>query len=188
MADPLLALKDVRAGYGDAVVLDDRLARGSGTRAASPCSAATASASRRCCSPSWATPASRAAPCSGAGRTSPASQPYRRARLGIGWVAQEREIFPSLSVEENLTVAARPDAGTSPASMTSSRASPSGGNQGQPALRRRAADAGDRPRADDQPGAAAARRAARGPRADHRRGTGPRDPPHDRRSREPPSF
>jgi branched-chain amino acid transport system ATP-binding protein len=33
---------------------------------------------------------------------------HRRARLGIGWVAQEREIFPSLSVEENLTVAARP--------------------------------------------------------------------------------
>ena len=34
--------------------------------------------------------------------------PHARARLGIGWVAQEREIFPSLSVEENLTVAARP--------------------------------------------------------------------------------
>jgi branched-chain amino acid transport system ATP-binding protein len=27
---------------------------------------------------------------------------------GIGWVAQEREIFPSLDVEENLCVAARP--------------------------------------------------------------------------------
>jgi len=34
--------------------------------------------------------------------------PHRRARLGIGWVAQEREIFPSLTLEENLTVAARP--------------------------------------------------------------------------------
>jgi len=34
--------------------------------------------------------------------------PHRRVQLGIGWVAQEREIFPSLSVEENLTVAARP--------------------------------------------------------------------------------
>jgi branched-chain amino acid transport system ATP-binding protein len=33
---------------------------------------------------------------------------YERARLGIGYVPQEREIFPSLSVEENLTVAARP--------------------------------------------------------------------------------
>jgi branched-chain amino acid transport system ATP-binding protein len=36
-------------------------------------------------------------------------RPYRRARLGIGAVPQEREIFPSLTVEENLTVAARGD-------------------------------------------------------------------------------
>jgi branched-chain amino acid transport system ATP-binding protein len=35
-------------------------------------------------------------------------QPHRRARAGLGWVAQEREIFPSLTVEENLTVASRP--------------------------------------------------------------------------------
>jgi branched-chain amino acid transport system ATP-binding protein len=33
--------------------------------------------------------------------------PHRRARVGLGWVAQEREIFPSLTVEENLTVASR---------------------------------------------------------------------------------
>jgi len=33
---------------------------------------------------------------------------YERSRLGIGYVPQGREIFPSLSVEENLTVAARP--------------------------------------------------------------------------------
>jgi branched-chain amino acid transport system ATP-binding protein len=33
---------------------------------------------------------------------------YERSRLGIGYVPQEREIFPSLSVEENLIVAARP--------------------------------------------------------------------------------
>jgi branched-chain amino acid transport system ATP-binding protein len=33
---------------------------------------------------------------------------YRRARLGIGFVPQEREIFPSLTVEENLAVAAQP--------------------------------------------------------------------------------
>jgi branched-chain amino acid transport system ATP-binding protein len=37
-----------------------------------------------------------------------AMPPYRRARLGIGFVPQEREIFPSLTVEENLTVAQRP--------------------------------------------------------------------------------
>jgi branched-chain amino acid transport system ATP-binding protein len=34
--------------------------------------------------------------------------PHKRARRGIGWVPQERDIFPSLTVEENLTVAARP--------------------------------------------------------------------------------
>ena len=34
--------------------------------------------------------------------------PHRRSRLGIGWVPQEREIFRSLTVEENLAVAARP--------------------------------------------------------------------------------
>ena len=33
---------------------------------------------------------------------------YERVRLGIGYVPQTREVFPSLSVEENLTVAARP--------------------------------------------------------------------------------
>jgi branched-chain amino acid transport system ATP-binding protein len=43
-----------------------------------------------------------------AGEEIAALPPYRRARLGIGFVPQEREIFPSLTVEENLTVAQRP--------------------------------------------------------------------------------
>jgi branched-chain amino acid transport system ATP-binding protein len=33
---------------------------------------------------------------------------HRRAAAGLGWVPQEREIFASLTVEENLTVAAVP--------------------------------------------------------------------------------
>jgi branched-chain amino acid transport system ATP-binding protein len=37
---------------------------------------------------------------------------HRRSRLGLGWVPQEREVFASLSVEENLTVVARPGAWT----------------------------------------------------------------------------
>jgi branched-chain amino acid transport system ATP-binding protein len=34
--------------------------------------------------------------------------PHRRAAAGIGWVPQERNIFKSLTVEENLTAVARP--------------------------------------------------------------------------------
>ena len=34
--------------------------------------------------------------------------PHARANRGIGWVPQERDIFRSLSVEENLTAVARP--------------------------------------------------------------------------------
>ena len=33
---------------------------------------------------------------------------HKRAAAGLGWVPQERDIFASLTVEENLTVAARP--------------------------------------------------------------------------------
>lgn len=34
--------------------------------------------------------------------------PHRRARAGLGWVPQERWMFPSLTVEEHLTAVARP--------------------------------------------------------------------------------
>ena len=34
--------------------------------------------------------------------------PHRRARAGLAWVPQEREIFPSLTVRENLELGARP--------------------------------------------------------------------------------
>jgi len=37
---------------------------------------------------------------------------HRRARAGIGWVPQERDIFPSLTVEETLTAVALPGAWT----------------------------------------------------------------------------
>src|ERR1035437_3490615 len=33
---------------------------------------------------------------------------HARARAGLGWVPQEREVFPSLTVEENLSVTALP--------------------------------------------------------------------------------
>ncbi len=92
VSEPLLSLHEVRAGYGPAVVLDG-ISLDVPSAAASPCSAATASASRRCSSPSWATPRSAAAASCGAAGTSRALAPHRRALAGIGWVAQEREIF-----------------------------------------------------------------------------------------------
>ncbi|AZU55421.1 ABC transporter ATP-binding protein [Ralstonia pseudosolanacearum] len=36
--------------------------------------------------------------------------PHRRARAGLGWVPQERWVFPSLTVEAHLTAVARPGA------------------------------------------------------------------------------
>ncbi len=83
--------------------------------------------------------------------TSSALPAFRRARLGIGFVPQEREIFPSLTVAENLMVAARPGRWSLARvydffpPLAERRASPR-----QPALGRRAADAGDRPGADRQ--------------------------------------
>src|SRR4249919_1739048 len=42
------------------------------------------------------------------GRDITRMRPDQRAHLGIGWVPQERNIFKSLTVEENLTAVARP--------------------------------------------------------------------------------
>jgi len=42
------------------------------------------------------------------GRAIDRMQPHQRARFGMGFVPQEREIFASLTVLENLTIAARP--------------------------------------------------------------------------------
>ena len=103
----MLELREVRAGYGDAVVLD-------GISLALPEAGTLALLGRNGVGKStllltvmgytrlhkgevlWN------------GKSIARLAPHRRARLGIGWVAQEREIFPSLTVQENLTVAARP--------------------------------------------------------------------------------
>jgi branched-chain amino acid transport system ATP-binding protein len=49
----------------------------------------------------------RAGEISFAGKRVSGAPPHRRVSLGIALVPQEREIFPSLTVEENLLVAAR---------------------------------------------------------------------------------
>ena len=100
MAETLLSLRDVRAGYGEATVLD-------GVSFDLPVGGSLAVLGRN-----------------GVGKSTllltimghtrlqrgdiARLAAHKRALAGIGWVAQEREIFPSLTVEDNLTVAARP--------------------------------------------------------------------------------
>src|SRR4029077_11181691 len=48
------------------------------------------------------------------GRDLAAVPTYRRAQTGLGWVPQERFVFPSLTVEEHLRVVARPGHWTEP--------------------------------------------------------------------------
>jgi branched-chain amino acid transport system ATP-binding protein len=107
MAEALLALDDVRAGYGDAVVLD-------GITLDVPNGGSLAVLGRNGVGKSTLlltvmgfTRVSRGA-IVWRGRDITRVAPHWRARNGLGWVAQEREIFPSLSVEENLVVGSRP--------------------------------------------------------------------------------
>ncbi len=103
----LLKLEDVWAGYGDAVVLEDisfaleaggslallgRNGMGKTTLLATLMGATHFHSGNM----------------SLEGRDLAVVPSHARAALGLGWVPQERDIFASLSVEENLTVVARP--------------------------------------------------------------------------------
>ena len=107
MAEPLLQLRDVRAGYGDAVVLD-------GVSFELPANGSLAVLGRNGVGKStlfmtiMGYTNFRRGNVIWRGKDITRMTSHQRARSGIGWVAQEREIFPSLTVEENLTVAARP--------------------------------------------------------------------------------
>ena len=107
MTEPLLSLHDIRAGYGPAVVLD-------GVSFDLPERGGLAVLGRNGVGKSTLLLTIMGYTQIGRGRIvwrgedMTARPPHRRALAGIGWVAQEREIFSSLTVEENLTVAARP--------------------------------------------------------------------------------
>jgi len=107
MPDALLKLENVTAGYGDAVVLHS-------ISFELPEHGSLAILGRNGVGKStllltiMGYTQSRGGRMSWRGNDVSRVAPNRRAVNGIGWVAQEREIFPSLSVEENLTVAARP--------------------------------------------------------------------------------
>src|SRR5271156_2259908 len=106
MTETLLSLSGVRAGYGSAVVLD-------GVSFSLPERGSLAVLGRNGVGKSTLILTIMGNTRIGRGRILwrgediTRLQPHRRALGGIGWVAQEREIFVSLTVEENLTVAAR---------------------------------------------------------------------------------
>jgi branched-chain amino acid transport system ATP-binding protein len=106
MAEPLLQLKGVTAGYGNAVVLHDvalqvpengslALLGRNGVGKSTLLMTVMGYTQMRGGGVFWR------------GKDISKLPPHTRANAGIAWVAQEREIFSSLSVEENLTVAAR---------------------------------------------------------------------------------
>jgi branched-chain amino acid transport system ATP-binding protein len=107
MAEPLLVLDDLRAGYGEAVVLD-----GISLSLADNGSLAVLGRNGVGKSTLLLTIMGLVGISHGSiafgGTDISRLQPHRRAHLGLGWVPQERDIFPSLTVEENLGVLARP--------------------------------------------------------------------------------
>ena len=107
MAEPLLELRNIRAGYGDAVVLDDVSLDVPERGGVAVLGRNGVGKTTLLLTVMGYTRLMRGA-ILWRGQDITLLPPHLRARLGVGWVAQEREIFPSLSVEENLTVAARP--------------------------------------------------------------------------------
>ena len=107
MAEPILSLRGVRAGYGKTVVLENldlavapgecisvigRNGVGKSTLLGTIMGHTTLHAGQILLD----------------GTDIARTQIQNRVRAGIGYVPQEREVFPSLTVEENLDVAARP--------------------------------------------------------------------------------
>ncbi|WP_050461426.1 ABC transporter ATP-binding protein [Herbaspirillum autotrophicum] len=103
----LLSVNNLTAGYRDAVVIDDLsldIARG---EAVSLLGRNGVGKSTLLASLMGLTTVSKGSIAFG-GKDIGNLPSYQRNRKGLGYVPQEREIFPSLTVEQNLRVAARP--------------------------------------------------------------------------------
>ncbi len=104
---PLLAVDGLRAGYGDGIVVD-------GCTFAMNAGEAIALLGRNGVGKTtllvtlMGLTRVRGGAMRWLGRDLLKMRASERARAGIGWVPQEREVFPSLTVEENLTVIALP--------------------------------------------------------------------------------
>ena len=107
MAEPLLVVENLTAGWGEGVVLENLsltlregeamalLGRNGAGKTTLICALMGIARRRAGAIHLGGTPLERLAP-------------EKRAALGLGWVPQERNIFRSLTVEENLTAVARP--------------------------------------------------------------------------------
>ncbi len=107
MPEPLLALENVRAGYGDAVVLDDVSLEVPERGSLAVLGRNGVGKSTLLLTLMGFTNLVRGA-IQWRGEDISWLAPHLRSRRGLGWVPQEREIFPSLTLQENLTVALRP--------------------------------------------------------------------------------
>ena len=107
MSDPLLAVKGLVAGYGDSVVLE-----GVSLQVAPRASLALLGRNGVGKTTLIATLMGLTRVHHGTirfgGEDITGWRPYRRALGGMGWVPQERDVFASLTVAENLSVIARP--------------------------------------------------------------------------------
>jgi len=102
-----LCLRDVRAGYGETVVLED-IAFELPERGALAVLGRNGVGKTTLLATVMGHTTFHAGSIEYQGRPIAGLPVYERCRLGIGLVPQARDIFPSLTVEENLTVAARP--------------------------------------------------------------------------------
>jgi len=102
-----LCLRDVRAGYGETVVLED-IAFELPERGALAVLGRNGVGKTTLLATVMGHTTFHAGSIEYQGRPIAGLPVYERCRLGIGLVPQARDIFPSLTVEENLSVAARP--------------------------------------------------------------------------------
>jgi branched-chain amino acid transport system ATP-binding protein len=103
----LLALERASAGYGDSVVLDGtelRMAEGEGVALLGRNGAGKSTLLKTV----MGLTRLHGGIVRFGGRDLSREPPWRRARAGIGWVPQERGMFPSLDVEEHLATVVRP--------------------------------------------------------------------------------
>jgi branched-chain amino acid transport system ATP-binding protein len=107
MAEPLLELADVRAGYGGAVALDGISLSLSQNGSLAVLGRNGAGKTTLLLTAMGFLPLLHGS-LRMRGKDISRAAPHRRSRMGLGWVPQERDVFPSLTVEENLTVASRP--------------------------------------------------------------------------------